>query len=45
MKRMAAPEYLAREREQKERREYMEGEVFCQAGGSARHAALVADGD
>jgi Uma2 family endonuclease len=39
---MAVPEYLAWEREQKERHEYLQGEVFCMAGGSPRHAALAA---
>jgi hypothetical protein len=41
---MTAAEYLAWEREQKERHEYVHGEVFCMAGGSPRHAALIAGG-
>ncbi len=40
--RMTASEYLAWERGQKERHEYVHGEVFCMAGGSPRHAALIA---
>jgi Uma2 family endonuclease len=39
---MTAAEYLAWEREQKERHEYVHGAVFCMAGGSPRHAALIA---
>jgi Uma2 family endonuclease len=39
---MSAAEYLAWEREQKERHEYVHGEVFCMAGASPRHAALIA---
>jgi Uma2 family endonuclease len=39
---MAAPEYLAWERGQAERHEYVHGEVFGMAGGSPRHAALIA---
>jgi Uma2 family endonuclease len=39
---MTATEYLAWEREQRERHEYLHGEVFSMAGGSPRHAALIA---
>src|SRR5580700_6695802 len=39
---MTADEYLAWEREQPERHEYLDGEVFSMAGGSPRHAALIA---
>jgi Uma2 family endonuclease len=39
---MTASQYLAWEREQPERHEYWHGEVFCMAGGSPRHAALIA---
>jgi Uma2 family endonuclease len=39
---MTAPEYLAWERQQPERHEYVHGEVFSMAGGSPRHAALIA---
>jgi Uma2 family endonuclease len=39
---MNAPEYLAWERQQAERHEYWHGEVFSMAGGSPRHAALIA---
>jgi Uma2 family endonuclease len=39
---MTALEYLAWEREQKERHEYVHGEVFAMSGGSPRHAALIA---
>jgi Uma2 family endonuclease len=40
--RMAAPEYLAWEREQRERHEFYRGEVFSMAGGTPRHNALTA---
>lgn len=39
---MTAAEYLAWERVQTQRHEYLHGEVFCMAGGSPRHAALIA---
>jgi Uma2 family endonuclease len=39
---MTAVEYLAWEREQTERHEYVHGEVFAVSGGSPRHAALIA---
>lgn len=38
--RMTAAEYLAWERDQEQRHEYLHGDVFCMAGGSPRHAAL-----
>jgi Uma2 family endonuclease len=37
---MTAAEYLAWEREQPERHQYVSGEVFAMAGGSPRHNAL-----
>jgi Uma2 family endonuclease len=40
--RMTAAEYLSWEREQHERHAFVHGEVFCIAGGSPRHAALIA---
>jgi Uma2 family endonuclease len=40
VQRMTAAEYLAWEREQPERHGYLDGEVFCMSGGTARHAAL-----
>jgi Uma2 family endonuclease len=40
--RMDAVEYLAWERGQPERHEYLRGEVFAMSGGSVRHAALIA---
>jgi Uma2 family endonuclease len=40
--RMTAAEYLAWEREQPERHEFLHGEVFSMAGGTPRHNALVA---
>jgi Uma2 family endonuclease len=39
---MTAAEYLAWEREQPNRHEYVNGEVFDMSGGSPRHAALIA---
>lgn len=39
---MSASEYLAWERTQSERHEYVHGEVFAMAGGSPRHNALAA---
>ena len=39
---MTFSEYLAWERQQPERHEFWHGEVFCMAGGSPRHAALIA---
>ena len=42
VRRMTSTEYLAWEREQKERHEYVHGEVFAMSGGSHRHAALIA---
>ncbi|MEX1366728.1 MAG: Uma2 family endonuclease [Nannocystaceae bacterium] len=39
---MSASEYLAWERLQLERHEYLRGEVFAMAGGSPRHNALSA---
>lgn len=39
---MTASEYLAWERLQPERHEYLHGEVFRMAGGSLRHNALSA---
>jgi Uma2 family endonuclease len=39
---MTADEYLRWERTQEERHEYWHGEVFSMAGGSPRHAALIA---
>jgi Uma2 family endonuclease len=39
---MAASEYLPWEREQTERHEFLRGEVLSMAGGSPRHAALIA---
>lgn len=39
---MTATEYLAWEREQAHRHEYVRGEVFAMSGGSPRHAALIA---
>ena len=39
---MTAVEYLAWEREQPERHEYLHGEVFAMSGGTPRHAALIA---
>ena len=39
---MDATAYLAWEREQTERHEYLHGEVFAMSGGSPRHAALIA---
>lgn len=39
--RMSAAEYLAWEREQRERHEFCRGEVFAMAGGSLRHSALA----
>jgi Uma2 family endonuclease len=39
---MTAEEYLAWEREQGQRHEYVQGEVFAMSGGSPRHAALIA---
>ena len=40
--RMTAAEYLAWEREQLEKHEFYDGEVFATAGGSLRHNALAA---
>jgi Uma2 family endonuclease len=40
--RMTATEYLAWEREQPERHELLDGEIFAMAGASPRHAALTA---
>jgi Uma2 family endonuclease len=42
IRRMTAAEYLAWEREQPERHHYWHGEVFSMAGGTPRHAALIA---
>lgn len=42
VQRMGPAEYLAWEREQDVRHEYVHGEVFAMAGGSPRHAALIA---
>ena len=39
---MTASEYLAWEREQPDRHEFLDGEVFAMAGGTLRHNALVA---
>ena len=39
---MTATEYLAWEREQAKRHEYVHGDVFAMSGGSPRHAALIA---
>jgi Uma2 family endonuclease len=39
---MSASEYLAWEREQVERHEFLRGEVFAMSGGSFRHSALAA---
>ncbi len=36
---MTAVEYLAWEREQRDKHEYYHGEVFAMAGGSPRHNA------
>jgi Uma2 family endonuclease len=41
-KRMTADEYLAWEREQMERHEFLGGEIFSMAGGSPRHNTLIA---
>ena len=41
--RLSATEYLAWDREQPERHDYYRGEVFAMAGGSPRHARLVAE--
>ena len=40
--RKTAAEYLAWEREQSTRHEFVHGEIFDMSGGSARHAALIA---
>lgn len=40
--RMSASGYLAWEREQPERHEFLRGEVFSMAGGTPRHNALIA---
>ena len=39
---MSPDEFLAWEREQRERHHYVRGEVFAMAGGSARHSFLGA---
>jgi Uma2 family endonuclease len=39
-KRMTAEEFLAWERDQPEKHEYLDGEVFAMAGGTPRHSAL-----
>jgi Uma2 family endonuclease len=39
---MSASEYLAWEREQPDRHEFVRGEVFAMSGGSLRHSALAA---
>jgi Uma2 family endonuclease len=39
---MTATEYLVWERDQRDRHEFLRGEVFAMAGGSPRHNALIA---
>jgi Uma2 family endonuclease len=41
--RMSAAEYLAWEREQAEKHDWYEGEVYAMSGGTLRHAALGAN--
>ncbi len=40
---MTIPEYLVWEREQTERHEYFNGEVFLQSGGTRRHSLIGAN--